>query len=310
MMKQCIEAYELLDSSYIDGNKIAEYLKDRGLERVIVENLEGDKGSTDIIKVIIPGRNGDISGDEAPTLGIIGMLGGVGSRPDITGIVSDADGAIVALASALKLADMISNGDFLEGDVIITTHICPNAPKIPHEPAPFMGSPIDLKIMIEYLVDSRMNGILSIDATKGNRIINVRGFAITPTVKDGWILKISDDLLDIMQIVTGRLPNVVPITMQDIVPYETEVYHLNSMMQPATVTDAPVVGVALTTETAVPGCASGANHITDIEEASRFCIEVAKGFGAKKVRFYDEEEFSRLSKYASMKILQRLGRNK
>lgn len=310
MLKQSIEAYELLDSAYVDGSKIAKYLKERGIEKIKVKTVKSEKGATDIIKIIIPGKTGKISGGEAPTMGIIGMLGGVGSRPDIIGLVSDADGAIVALACALKLADMMKNGDFLNGDVIITTHICPNAPIIPHEPVPFMGSPIDLDTMIRYEVDPMMDAILSIDTTKGNRIVNVRGFAITPTVKEGWILKVSDDLLDTMQNVTGKTPVVVPITMQDIIPYKSGVYHLNSIMQPATITDAPVVGVALTTETPVPGCASGANNIVDIEQASRFCIEIAKGFGTKKIKFYDEKEFRLLTKYASMKILQSLGREK
>jgi hypothetical protein len=52
--------------------------------------------------------------------------------------------------------------------------------------------------------------------------------------------------------------------------------------------------VALTTEVPVPGCATGANHIYDLEQAARFCIETAKIFGAGKCSFYDEEEFGRL----------------
>lgn len=100
--------------------------------------------------------------------------------------------------------------------------------------------------MNRYEVDPSMDAILSVDTTKGNRIINIRGFAITPTVKEGWILRVSEDLLDIMQYVTGRMPAVVPITMQDITPYGNGIYHLNSIMQPATTTNAPVVGVAIT----------------------------------------------------------------
>lgn len=62
------------------------------------------------------------------------------------GLVSDADGAITAIAVALKLADMRRNGDILDGDVIIATHICPNAPTQPHDPVPFMGSPVDMPL--------------------------------------------------------------------------------------------------------------------------------------------------------------------
>lgn len=49
------------------------------------------------------------------------------------GLVSDGDGAIGALSVALKLSTMQLNGDVLLGDVIITTHICPNAPTQAHE---------------------------------------------------------------------------------------------------------------------------------------------------------------------------------
>jgi len=311
MLKQVIEAYELLDSTYVNGYKVAEILKERGIEHVEVTTINGEKGSTDFIKIIIPGKNGKISGRDAPTLGIIGRLGGIGARPEMIGIVSDADGAVTAIAVALKLADMQKNGDILDGDIIIATHICPNAPTIPHEPVPFMGSPVDMSTMNKYEVDPQMDAILSVDTTKGNRIINVRGFAITPTVKEGWILKVSDDLLDIMQHVTGRLPAVVPITMQDIIPYGNEIYHTNSILQPATATKAPVVGVAITAEVPIPGCATGASHIIDIEQASRFCIEVAKGFGRGKVKFYDENEFKRLVElYGPMNHLQTLGRQK
>ncbi|EHR78183.1 hypothetical protein OCC_03993 [Thermococcus litoralis DSM 5473] len=311
MLKQVIEAYELLDSAYVDGEKVAQILKERGLDRVEVRRIEGEKGYTDFIKIIVPGKNGKLSGGNAPTLGIIGRLGGIGARPEMIGLVSDADGAITAIAVALKLADMIKNGDMLDGDVIIATHICPNAPTQPHDPVPFMGSPVDMATMNKYEVDPMMDAILSVDTTRGNRIINVKGFAITPTVKEGWILKVSDDLLDIMQYVTGKMPAVVPITMQDITPYGNGVHHINSILQPATATNAPVVGVAITAEVPVPGCATGASHEVDIEQAARFCIEVAKGFGKGKVRFYDEEEFKHLVKlYGPMNHLQTLGRRK
>ena len=64
-----------------------------------------------------------------------------------------------------------------------------------------MGSPVDMKSLNEHEVDPRMEAILSIDTTKGNRVINQRGFAISPTVKEGYILRVSEDLLRIMEIV-------------------------------------------------------------------------------------------------------------
>jgi hypothetical protein len=226
----------------------------------------------------------------------------------MVGLVSDGDGAVTALSVALKLADMMQKGDRLKGDVVVATHICPCSPIIPHDPVPFMGSPVDIAVMNQEEIDGSMDAILSIDTTKGNRIVKWRGFAITPTVKEGWVLKVSDDLLDIMEIVTGRTPRVCPITTQDITPYGTGIDHINSIMQPATATNAPVVGVAITTETAVPGCATGASQITDIEEASRFVLEVAKAFGKELCGFYDEEQWGIIvDRYGPLKKLQTKG---
>ena len=309
MLKQVMEIYELLDSPTVTGEEVANLLRSRGLTDISVKTIEGEKGQTDFIKIRIPGINGKINGDTSPTLGIIGRLGGVGARPEMTGIVSDADGAITALSVALKLADMKAKGDDLKGDVVVATHICPNSPIIPHHPVPFMGSPVDIAVMNREEIDDAMDAVVSIDTTKGNRIAKWRGFAITPTVKEGWVLKVSDDLLDIMEITTGRLPRVCPITTQDITPYGTGIDHINSIMQPCTVTDAPVLGVAITVETPVPGCATGASQVTDIEEASRFVLESAKAYGKGLCSFYDEEQWALIvQRYGPLKILQTKGR--
>jgi hypothetical protein len=156
-----------------------------------------------------------------------------------------------------------------------------------------------------------MDAILSIDTTKGNRIINTRGFAISPTVKEGYILRVSEDLLEIMQYVTGRLPAVFAITMQDITPYGNDVFHLNSILQPSTATRAAVVGVAITAEVPVPGSATGATHLDDVESAVRFCLEVAKAYGTSACQFYDGKEFAHLTDlYGNMHHLQTLGRSR
>ena len=163
-----------------------------------------------------------------------------------------------------------------------------------------------LEILRRY--DAENDAILSIDTTKGNRIINTRGFAISQTVKQGYILRASEDLLDIMQRTTGKLPYVFPVNMQDITPYGNDVHHINSIMQPCTCTEAPVVGVAITTEMMVPGCGTGCSHMEDIEEAARFVLEVAKDFTAGKISFYDAKDDARMNKlYGSMKHLQQLG---
>lgn len=304
-----MDAITLLDSPLANGEAVVSAVKALGPCSAECTQISGPKGHTDFVRILIPGLSGKAHGGKSPTLGIIGRLGGIGARPEVVGLVSDGDGAVAAIAIALKLAGMAAKGDVLPGDVIITTHVCPNAPTQPHEPVPFMGSPVDMATMNKQEVDAAMDAILSIDTTKGNRIINHRGFALSPTVKEGYILRVSEDLLGIMSITTGQAPVTFPITTQDITPYGNGIYHLNSILQPATATDAPVVGVAITAETAVPGCATGASHPTDIEETARFCIEVAKAFGAGKCSFYDAEEFARIVRlYGSMKHLQTLGK--
>lgn len=309
MLKQVIEMIELLDDSAVNGEKVKDFLTKRGLEDISIKEIKGKTGKTDFIKIVIPGKNGKIKGGDCPTLGIIGRLGGIGARPERIGYVSDGDGACAALSCALKLGDMKQKGDILDGDVIISTHICPNAPTEPHDPVPFMGSPVDMQTMNKMEVDPSMDAILTIDTTKGNRVFNHRGFAITPTVKDGYILRISDDLVSTMEIATGKPAQVLAITTQDITPYGNDLYHINSLMQPCTATSSPVVGVAITTETAVPGCATGASHEIDIEVTSRFALEVAKSFGRNQCKFYDEQEWERIIKlYGSMEHLKTLGR--
>lgn len=306
LLRQVLDIYEYLDSSFAQAETIKEYMISLGAKDVVVKTIVGDRGKTDFIRIKISGTKGKSKGLNAPTLGILGRLGGIGARPERLGMVSDGDGALVVLAVAAKLLDMQKKGDFLEGDVVISTHICPHAPTQPHKPVAFMASPVDMALVNKEEVRGELDAILSVDTTKGNRVINHRGFAISPTVKEGYILKVSDDLLDIMEITTGRLPLVFPLTTQDITPYGNGLYHLNSILQPSTATDVAVVGVAITTETAVPGSATGASHPLDLEGASRFVLEVAKAYGRGECKFYDEVEFQKIKNlYGSMEHIQR-----
>jgi hypothetical protein len=294
---------EVLGRPDVDGPRVVDLLRASGVAEAETERVEGAGGVTDFVRVRVPGAG------DGPRLGIIGRLGGVGARPSRAGLVSDADGAAVVLATALVLGDLVASGDRLAGDVLIATHVCPHAPVIPHDPVPFMGSPVDQATKNRHEVDPRMDAILSVDTTRGNRLVNQRGFAITPTVKEGWILRVSDSLLDLQAWVTGRLPLVLPITTQDLTPYGNDLYHVNSILQPSTATTAPLVGVALTSETTVPGCATGASSAFQVEEAVRFCVEVAKAFGAGTCRLYDQDEWARIvERYGSLRLLQTPGR--
>ena len=304
MLKQVIDIFELLDDANINGEKVREYFLEHVRVKVSIKKIVGDNGSTDFIKIVIPGKSGKMRGGHSPTLGIIGRLGGIGARPEKIGLVSDADGAIAALSVALKLAEMTEKGDDLYGDVIICTHICPNAPTLEHKPVSFMGSPVDMKTMNANEVDPSMDAIISIDATKGNRINNMRGFAITPIIKEGWILPIPDSVIDIFEVTTGRRANVLSISTQDLTPYGNGLYHINSILQPSTATNASVMGVAITAETVVPGSSTGANHEMDISEACMFCIEIAKSYGNMKLEFFNSSELKTLkSFYGSMEKL-------
>lgn len=306
VMKQLIEVLDLMDDSRVDGESVRRYLTEYEVEECSIVRLAGKEGKTDVLKILLPGTDGKASGGKSPTLGIVGQLGGIGARPDVKGMVSDADGAIVAVAAAAKLAQSHSRGDAVPGDVLVTTHIAPDAPVLPHDPVPFMISPVPIMDVLKECVDPRMDALISVDATKGNRIIKRSGFAITPTVKNGWILRVSDDFVNIYQRVTGDVVSVVPITMQDITPYGNNVYHINSIMQPWVMTEAPTIGLATTASVPVPGSGSGANYASSLESATRFCIEVARDYSNGRCRFYDEKEYEILvSRYGEMGTLLR-----
>lgn len=306
LLKQVLEIVDLLDDGTVTGEKVLS--KFSGYEHVEshTEIIKGEEGQTHFVKFLIKGTDGKSSGGEAPTLGIIGRLGGVGARPTRLGLTSDGDGAVAAISAALKLAEMSVKGDRLPGDVYVTTHVCPDAPTQSHEPVDFMGSPIDMQTNNDFEVLPEMDAILSIDTTKGNVVMNYKGIAISPTVKEGYILPVSADLVRVLSITTGEPAHTFAISTQDITPYENNLYHLNSILQPATSTDAPVVGVAITTISAVPGSGTGASQEVDIAAAATYAIEVAKEYTAGKLNFYDKTEFSKLvDLYGNMTHLQK-----
>jgi hypothetical protein len=151
-----------------------------------------------------------------------------------------------------------------------------------------------------------MDVIFSVDATKGNNIINYRGFAISPVMMQGYILPVTQDLLDLVSTTTGKLPNVFPLSIYDVTPYESGFQHINSIMSPNIYTENPVIGVAITAQTAVAGSAPGANHYTDLEEAARFLLEAANAFGSNTLNIYDSTMFkSAVKKYGPLTQFQK-----
>ena len=57
LMKEIIAAYDVLDSSFVTGEEVKKYLLGiKADANVEVYELVGPKGSTDMLKVRIPGR--------------------------------------------------------------------------------------------------------------------------------------------------------------------------------------------------------------------------------------------------------------
>lgn len=305
--------YETLDNANVNGESIkalltpytAEYM-DVEVTSVNYEPPENTAYQCDFIKIKIKGTEGKSVNGKYPTLGIIGRLGAQQAQPDRMGIVSDSDGSIVALASALKLLSLAKNGIRLKGDVIITTHIATHVSITPHEPVDFMGMPVSSATMNKYEVDDEMDAILSVDTSKGNSIIKHRGIAISATAMQGYILRVAPDLVSILEYATGEAAKTFPITTQDITPYDNNVYHFNSIMQPHVATKAPVVGLAITARSVVPGCVTGASYESELVDATVFSVELAKQFTWEKASFYNVDEYKKLlALYGSLDFLQK-----
>lgn len=315
-LSQVLTAYDLLDSAIVSGtdavNLFSAYssLGVTATTTSVNDDAPGTQPTwiTYFIKVLIPGTSGKTKGGASPTLGINGRSGCTGARPLYIGMVSDADGPICGLAAALKLADMKSKGDDLPGDVIVTFHISPQGPVDTTKTPPMMGLPVSNDVMNQYEVDPAMDAILSVDASKANYLTKQRGFALSPTAKSGYLLKLSADLVSIMESTTGRHAFTFPLAIQDITPYDNGVSHFNSIMQPSIATQAPVVGVAITAESAVSGSALNANHETDLAEAVQFCVATAKSFTSGTCAFYDPTEYAKLVQmYGSLTFFQGSG---
>ena len=106
LIKQIIEVFDLLDSPHACGEEVKAYLQSKGEDDITVKTIRDGKYATDFIKIVIAGKNGRLTGGTAPTMGIVGRLGAIGARPEVTGYVSDGDGALCALAAASKLMEM------------------------------------------------------------------------------------------------------------------------------------------------------------------------------------------------------------
>lgn len=292
--KQLLSIYDILDQA--DANQIVAELRElfAAYDCALHSKKVCGQAESEFLRLEFAGEAGKTKGGQVATLNVIGQLGGIAAYPHKLGLVSDGDGAIAALTLALKLAQQQRRGVYLPGDVIITTHICTKAPIVEKKPVHFISLPLSMTEMNGNLVDAQADALISLDTTKGNLLLNRKGIAITSTVKSGYILKVSPALLDILANVTGEWPLVLPISMQDITSYNNGVSHINSIMQPAVLSQAPLIGLAITSGSMVAGSATGANYCEGIEMAARFCLEVAKLMASEENLFYDHQEYERL----------------
>ncbi len=180
--------YELLDSPQASGAIVADYLKAIDPECTVKPTRWKAPRALPTWCVRIPGAHGKSSGGDAPTIGLLGRLGGLGARPERIGFVSD--GGALTRRLRRKAARHAQEGRHSAWRRV-REHACVPACAhhaaqaravhgLAHQPRPSMPKG-----------HARLDAILVVDTTKGNRIANNRGFAISPTVKQGVVMRVS-----------------------------------------------------------------------------------------------------------------------
>ena len=73
LYKELIELFDMLDSASASGSEVVEYFRSIDpMCQVETYPLEGPKGHTDMVRILIPGKNGKSKGGNAGTIGILG----------------------------------------------------------------------------------------------------------------------------------------------------------------------------------------------------------------------------------------------
>ena len=80
-LSHTLAVFEALDSPRASGDTVRRLLDGVDGVTLDVERVQGPKGATDFVRIVVPGHAGLRAGGAAPTLGIVGRLGGVGARP-------------------------------------------------------------------------------------------------------------------------------------------------------------------------------------------------------------------------------------
>ncbi|MBB5254534.1 DUF1177 domain-containing protein [Sulfurisphaera ohwakuensis] len=251
-----------------------------------VEYEEITVGEVPYIKVLYKGGGKD-------KIEILGRLGAIQMVGTSKGLVSDADGAIITLTTLFELLDLMDKGVAFNIDILFVTNLATKAKLIPHKPFDFMVPLMGLDDALKIEVDPTASFILSIDSTKGNRLAKYNDFALTHVVKDGYILKLHDNVIDIYNRVTEHEIYMVPLTTGDLTPLDYNVYHISTLISPWLYTSSPVVGLATVSKQVIPGYETGVQNLTMFEHASRFCVELIK-YLEKGGKVYDENELMEL----------------
>lgn len=74
-LHQTITVLNALDSAYVNGKQVKQLFAEYPAVKVEIQKVEGEKGSTEFVKIMIPGSEGKLGGGSAPTFGIVGRLG-------------------------------------------------------------------------------------------------------------------------------------------------------------------------------------------------------------------------------------------
>lgn len=205
LFKHLIELYELLDSPQASGAIVADYLKAIDPECTVeTYPLEGPKGITDMVRVRIPGAHGKSSGRRRADHRSARPLGRFGSTSR-THRIRIRRRWRTHRARLRRKAARHAQERRRSTWRRIREHACVPAcahhaaqtravhglcPRPPRPSMPKRSHPSSMPFLV-------------VDTTKGNRIANNRGFAISPTVKQGVVMRVSEDLLGIAEIATA-----------------------------------------------------------------------------------------------------------
>lgn len=298
---EIIELADLLSQNDFGSNELVDYLKSVGPADAEIQLVHTVDSSIEILKVIIKGTEGAFSGGTRPTLGIVSQLSNCKSTIEGIGCIDMNAGVFSVLVAAYELLHITKTEGGILGDVMF---------------AVFIGSDVTpkLRALISFLSDNsfgisqHMDAVLSVGTSKFFERENDGSIAVSPTVKEGYILKISDDILDVFSRQSNQAIEALTITQQDIIPTEKGMTQRTNLLQPSTKTSAPVVGISIGSSAALSNEDGRVVSLKDIGRIATGCLDIARSYGANECVFYDEEEFTELRvSYGNMSHFQGIG---